>query len=248
MREKNPRSCRLYAFLTVLCAALLAAPAAAQSYTVLHGFELPPSNPSGLFQGTDGNFYGTTANGGASGSGTVFQMTPSGTLTTLHPFTGGSDGAYPYAGLIQGTDGNFYGTTVQGGASGRGTVFQMTPSGTLTTLHPFMGGSEGAYPYAGLIQGTDGNFYGTTYEGGASGRGTVFQMTPSGTLTTLHPFMGGSEGANFYGTTYQGGAGGYYETVFQITPSGTLTITTMRPCAHTSTAAVNNTNNEGREG
>ena len=197
MREKNPRSCRLYAFLTVLCAALLAAPAAAQSYTVLHGFELPPSNPSGLFQGTDGNFYGTTANGGASGSGTVFQMTPSGTLTTLHPFTGGSDGAYPYAGLIQGTDGNFYGTTVQGGASGRG---------------------------------------------------TVFQMTPSGTLTTLHPFMGGSEGANFYGTTYQGGAGGYYETVFQITPSGTLTITTMRPCAHTSTAAVNNTNNEGREG
>ena len=229
------RSLRLSIILSLILAAVgigSAQPAAAQSYTVLHGFELPPSNPyAGLVQGSDGNFYGTTYAGGTSSAGTVFQMTPSGTLTTLHSFAS-SDGAYPFAGLVQGTDGNFYGTTERGGANDSGTVFQMTPSGTLTTLHSFSS-SDGATPFAGLVQGTDGNFYGTTYGGGASGYGTVFQMTPSGTLTTLHsfsssdganPFAGlvqGTDG-NFYGTTFQGGASSY-GTAFQMTPSGTLT-------------------------
>ena len=112
--------------------------------------------------------------------GTVFKLDAAGTLTTLHSFTGGSDGAYPYAGLIQATDGSFYGTT-SGGASGVGTVFKLDAAGTLTTLHSFTGGSDGGYPHAGVIQATDGSFYGTTDPGrrvrtsarssGSTGRG-----------------------------------------------------------------------------
>src|SRR6267378_3149959 len=136
-----------------------------------------PQNPQApLIQGTDGNFYGTTANGGAFSAGTVFQLTPAGTLTVLHEFAGGTDGAAPVAGLIQAADGNFYGTTSQGGASNAGTVFQLTPAGTLTVLHEFAGGTDGAAPVAGLIQAADGNFYGTTTQGGASNAGTVFQL------------------------------------------------------------------------
>ena len=186
---------------------------------------------SGLALGSDGSLYGTTYQGGANNDGTVFKITPSGTLTTLHAF-GGSDGAYPYAGLLLGTDGNLYGTTYQGGGGGGGTVFKVTPSGALTSLHSF-GGSDGAYPYSGLALGSDGNLYGTTYEGGSNNEGTVFNITPSGTLTTLHAF-GGSDGAyphaglllgtdgNFYGTTNQGGAnnGG---SAFKLAAGNTLT-------------------------
>jgi len=147
------------------------------------------------------------------------------------------DGAWPYAGLVQASDGNFYGTTTGGGANGAGTVFKVTPAGRLTTLYNFCYQgypcSDGGDPYAGLIQATDGNFYGTTLGGGASGDGTVFKITPSGTLTTLYNF-GGADGAvpyggliqatdgNFYGTTSGGGASGD-GSVFKITPSGTLT-------------------------
>src|SRR5450756_729765 len=104
--------------------------------------------------------------GGTSGYGTVFKITPAGALTTLYSFAD-SDGSYPYAGLVQGPDENCYGTTVNGGAMGSGTVFKITPAGALTTLYSFAD-SDGSYPYAGLVQGTDGNFYGTTYQGGAS--------------------------------------------------------------------------------
>jgi uncharacterized repeat protein (TIGR03803 family) len=104
----------------------------------------------------------------------------------LHAFAkSGSDGEIPYAGLIQGSDGNLYGTTYNGGASGLGTVFKVTPSGTETVLYSFAGGSDGKHPYGGVIQGSDGNFYGTTYQGGTSGLGTVFKVTPSGTETGL---------------------------------------------------------------
>ena len=176
-----------------------------------------PYPEAGLVQGSDGNFYGTTYVGGANGDGTVFKTTPSGTLTTLYSFAG-SDGDTPVAGLVQSRDGNFYGTTSAGGVNDGGTVFKITPSGTLTTLYSFAGnGSDGANPFAELVQGSDGNFYGTTLSGGENNDGTVFKITPSGTLTTLYSFAGsdgdqayaglvqGSDG-NFYGTTYAGGA------------------------------------------
>ncbi len=198
-----------------------------------------PSAPP--VQGSDGNFYGTTMWGGAYGAGTVFKVTPAGMLTTLHNFDG-SDGLRPGAGMIQATDGNFYGTTDAGGTYGDGTVFKITPTGTLTTLHSFCSQSgcpDGDEPTAGLVQATDGNFYGTTIYGGNEncygyGCGTIFKITPTGTLTTLYSFQGSPEGfwptaglvqasdGNFYGTT---AAGGTYQdaTVFEITPAGTLT-------------------------
>ena len=204
---------------------------------------------AGLVQAEDGNFYGTTYEGGAGsncpyGCGTVFKVTPSGTLTTLHSFDS-TDGALPQAALVQATDGNFYGTTGERGDSscpyGCGTVFKITPSGTLTTLHSF-NGSDGSGPEAGLVQATDGNFYGTTQNGGGgfcgggAGCGTVFKITPSGTLTTLHSFSGAdgyvaftlvrASDGNFYGTTQEGGANCGSDgcgTMFKITPGGTLT-------------------------
>ncbi len=198
---------------------------------------------AGLVQTGDGNFYGITTDGGTNGGGTVFNITSSGTLTTLYSF-GGRDGEGPYGALVQGTDGNLYGTTIYGGANGNGTagtVFKITSSGTLTTLHSFCSGTgcpDGANPYAGLIQATDGNFYGTTAGGGSlTPYGTVFEITPSGALTTLHVFeytdgstpYGGliqATDGNFYGTTSDGGVGssGHARgTIFKITPGGTLT-------------------------
>ena len=106
-------------------------------------------------------------------------------LTTLYSFAG-SDGAQPTAGLVQGSDGNFYGTTSQGGANGEGAVFKITPSGTLTTLYSFAG-SDGAQPAAGLVQGSDGNFYGTAGVGGANNAGTVFRLGVVRPCATCRP-------------------------------------------------------------
>jgi uncharacterized repeat protein (TIGR03803 family) len=210
----------------------------AQSLTTLYSFDGSIGTPSALIQASDGNFYGTTIGGiysGVNSDGTVFRITPSGTFTTLHSFDG-TDGNAPFAGLIQASDGNLYGTTVEGGAYGDGTVFRITPSGTFTLLYSFdgyYGPVDGAFPEAGLIQASDGNLYGTTVEGGAYGDGTVFRITLSGTLTTIHDFdnldgrypeaglIQASDG-NLYGTTNSGGAYGD-GTVFQITLSGTLT-------------------------
>jgi uncharacterized repeat protein (TIGR03803 family) len=198
-----------------------------------------------LLQASDGNFYGTTLEGGNQncdrGCGTVFKITSSGTLTTIYRFcarSGCTDGSAPWSTLIQATDGNFYGTTSTGGTNDYGTVFTITPSGTLITLHSFQP-SDGVYPDAGLVQGRDGNFYGTTFEGGAGcvNCGTVFKITPSGNLTVLYSFQStdgfrpqaalvqASDG-NFYGTTTEGGIGNCVDgcgTVFKITPDGTLT-------------------------
>src|SRR5581483_11343167 len=126
-------------------------------------------------------FYGTTAKGGSSNLGTVFRITPGGSFSNLYSFAGSSDGASPVYAPILGSDGNFYGTTEAGGASGKGTVYMMTPGGVLTNLHSFIGGIDGQNPIAGLVQGSDGNFYGTTSSGGASNHGTVFRlMVPAG--------------------------------------------------------------------
>ncbi len=195
-----------------------------------------------LVQASNGNLYGTTAAGGAGGVGTVFDITPAGQLTTLYSFcsqTSCTDGAYPYAGLVQATNGNLYGTTLEGGANGAGTVFEITLAGQLTTVYSFCsqsGCTDGLEPYAGLIQGANGNLYGTTFLGGTNGLGTVFEITPAGQLTTLYSFCsqpGCTDGAeptaglvqasgNFYGTTEVLGPNGW-GTVFQITPAGQLT-------------------------
>jgi uncharacterized repeat protein (TIGR03803 family) len=138
-------------------------------------------------QGADGTLYGTTYLGGASNLGTVFSLATNGALTRLVSFSG-TNGGNPRAALVQGVDGNFYGTTFNGGGGGsNGTVFRITSSGALTTLVSFAY-TNGANPYAGLVQAADGNFYGTTYSGGANGFGTVFRMTPGGAITTLYSF------------------------------------------------------------
>lgn len=218
--------------------------------TTLYSFcALTPCNspfgeePSGLVLATDGNFYGITAAGGASNFGTFFKITPTGTLTTLHSFDG-TDGSNPLGTLVQATDGCFYGTTQSGGdltcndPYGCGTVFKITPTGALTTLHRFKA-TDGLEPGAGVVQAGNGNFYGTTSLGGnlscapPDGCGTVFEITPGGTLRTLHNFDG-SDGSfpaggmvqardgNLYGTTYWGGTY-LVGVVFRITLEGAVT-------------------------
>jgi uncharacterized repeat protein (TIGR03803 family) len=208
---------------------------------VLHNFTggsdgSVPQSP--LVQGSDGNFYGTASGAGDGGGGTVFQLTPAGGFTALHSFAPATEGEIPLAGLIQGSDGNFYGTTLGGpGSNGRGTVFQITPAGAVTTLHSFFAGSaDGGWNDADLLQGSDGNFYGTTLSGGSSNDGTVYKVTPAGVVTTLHSFTRvGTDGSNpwevaliqstngnFYGTTTYGGNRGA-GTAFQMTPAGALT-------------------------
>jgi uncharacterized repeat protein (TIGR03803 family) len=224
---------------------ITAAALSAQTFTTLHSFtgadgEYPQA---ALVQATNGDLYGTTSSGGANGYGTIFKITPGGTLTTLYsfcPLTACADGESPFAGLVQATNGDLYGTTSSGGADHDGTIFKITLSGTLTTLYSFCSQTnctDGAYPYAGLVQATNGILYGTTYGGGANGDGTVFEITPSGTLTTLysfcsqtnctdgqHPHAGLVQSINgaLFGTTELGGAN-TYGTVFKITLSGALT-------------------------
>ena len=210
--------------------------------TVLHNFTNTGNdgvNPSAaLVQGSDGNFYGTTPTGGASGLGVIFKITPSGTETVLHSFGSGNDGQKPNAGLTLGSDGNFYGTTTVGGVYGLGTVFKMTTGGTETVLYSFGATSSGASkPAAALVQGSNGSLYGTTVDGGTNGWGTVFKITTSGVETVLYSFSDGNVGndgalpyaalalgsdGNFYGTTPLGGTN-QLGTVFRITPGGTLT-------------------------
>ena len=154
------------------------------------------------------------------------------TFTTLYSFSD-NDGIGPQNNLVEGSDGNFYGTTYQGGPNQFGTVFQITPAGVLTNLYNFTNAGDGSLPSASLVRGVDGNFYGTCSAGGTYSNGTVFVITPAGVLTTLYSFSGDdgeyplasllqAGDGNFYGTTTQGGDFNY-GTVFQITPAGVLT-------------------------
>lgn len=190
------------------------------------------AHPSGgLVLGQDGNFYGTTTWGGQGitgsfpGYGTIFKMTPDGTLTNIYTFTGLGDGGFIYAGLVQGSDGYLYGAAFSGGSLGYGTLFKVSTNGTYVPLHTFSNLDSGS-PYGGMTEGSDGNFYGTTYGEYASLLGSIFSVTPGGAYTNLfffnsangsHPdgvLVQGPDG-NFYGTTSQGGANGF-GTVFQI--------------------------------
>ncbi len=224
--------------------------------TVLHAFtgsngtksSVDGANPyGGVTLGIDGNLYGTTFSGGQYGVGSVYKITPTGAETTLYSFTGdggvtgSTDGGYPVAGLVQGKDGNFYGTTEGGGANQQGTVFKVTPAGAETLVYAFGASrTDAAGPQAALILGSDGNLYGTTLGGGEHGQGTVFRVTPAGAETVLYSFTGstGNNGppdgeqptaalvqgpdGNFYGTTNAGGAN-QYGTAFKLTPAGTET-------------------------
>jgi len=186
---------------------------------------------AGVVLGKKGVLYGTTSSCGASGFGTVFKLTPTGTETVLHSFNAdGTDGVYPDAGLAIDSKSNLYGITHVGGATGYGTVFKLTPTGTETVLHSFNAdGTDGIYPFAGLVLDKTGNLYGTTHYGGAIGYGTVFMVTPSGTETVLYSFGGSPDGAYpqagvvfgnkgiLYGTTIASGANGQ-GTVFKLVP------------------------------
>ena len=194
-------------------------------FVTLHQFSRTDGmSPLGqMVQGWDGDLYGTTDEGGpqgcsGNGCGTIFRITPAGDLITVHSFDL-ADGVYPSGPLIQASDGDFYGTTYGGGGNGHGgTVYKVTAKGNLTTVYSFCAlpsCNDGDRPEGGVIEGTDGNFYGTT-EFGTEQFGTVFRVTPSGVLTTLHTFNGAdgvypkgglvqATNGRFYGATYGGG-------------------------------------------
>jgi uncharacterized repeat protein (TIGR03803 family) len=161
----------------------------------------------------------------------VFQVTPALTETVLYSFAGGTDASFPFCALVRTEKGDFYGTTVFGGAFNEGTVFKLDSSGVETVLYSFSGGTDGGLPVAGLVLDQAGNLYGTSSKGGASGNGTVFRIRPSGEEKILYSFQGGTDGSlpsaalildpkgNLFGTTDLGGASGY-GTVFKISSSG----------------------------
>ncbi|MBD0258267.1 MAG: hypothetical protein ICV83_21345, partial [Cytophagales bacterium] len=172
------------------------------NFSVVKGFADWGESPQGdLVQGADGNFYGMTQDGGTNGNGTIFRMTPEGTVTVLRSFDNPVDGGYPRGGLIQGTDGAFYGMTNTGGTGNYGTIFKITASGAYTVLKSLVVGTDGGNPQENLIRGNDGAFYGMTYSGGANGQGTIFRFNPAtNAYTVLHSFNSVPNGRNPYGS------------------------------------------------
>jgi uncharacterized repeat protein (TIGR03803 family) len=218
---------RHFAFLICLVT-LCAATAAAQTYKDIFDFDgtshgCCPQYPNTMAQGQDGNLYGITPTGGSSNVGTVFKITPTGSLTVLFNFDI-THGSTPNGGLVLGVDGNLYGTTEHGGAHAFGNIFKITPSGTLTVLYDFTGGKDGGNPLAPLVLGTDGNFYGTSYPG------VAFKLSSKGVFTFLNktpsvsygPLTQGTDGA-FYGVTEFGGTGSL-GTVFKLSGKKVTTL------------------------
>jgi uncharacterized repeat protein (TIGR03803 family) len=222
---------------------------AAQAQVVKTIFSFDGSDGQGppymsLIQGTDGNLYGTTEYGGTFRGGTVFKVSPDGVQTVLYNFCEQlcADGEKPYSGLVQATDGNFYGTTPYGGAYSYGIVYKITPAGALSVLYNFcplgLPCVDGERPTAALVQGIDGNLYGTTFAGGTHSAGTVFKITLNGEMTTLYSFCqqescpDGSTPASgalvqgIDGALYGAAGGGLMQDgeIFRITPSGQLTV------------------------
>jgi uncharacterized repeat protein (TIGR03803 family) len=235
--EIGPRTRSTSHLTAVAFGLMLSANVVAQTYKVLHHFEpAPPVFPhGGLVADSAGNFYGTTAEGGANNLGTIFKLDPSGGLTLLHSFSGGEDGAKPNATLIRDSSGNIYGTTTAGAANDSGTVFLFDASGRLTTLYQF-DWFNGASPFGALILDGSGNLYGTTVDGGAGGVGTVFRLNGLNNVTSLHSFSTSdsngfwpraglvrSASGDLYGATSAGGASDM-GTVFKLDASGVLTV------------------------
>ena len=229
---------KIRAGLAVLLLSVFYTATAQGQYQVLH--HLAPSEGGGtisLIEGSDGKLYGTALGGGDHPDGTLFRLSRDGTgFEVLHHFDG-TDGRLPARRMVEGSDGNFYGTARLGGDYDRGTLFRMSPDGSaFTVLHHFNAtdGTYGGFPESGLIEGSDGNYYGTTPEGGSVGcGGTLFRMSPSGILEipVLHSFTGDDDGCRpedrllegsdgkFYGTTAAGGPD-FGGTIFRMTPSG----------------------------
>jgi uncharacterized repeat protein (TIGR03803 family) len=223
--------------------AVAAVPAQAQvTESVLHNFASPPmgANPySGLIRDAAGNLYGTAGTGGAYNAGAVYKLGTTGHLTVLYSFTGGTDGSGPRSGVVRDSAGNLYGTTVYGGTWGAGVVYKLDTAHQFTVLYSFTGGSDGAYPFAGVILDSEGNLYGTTAYGGSafghSGNGVVYELATTGQLTVLHTFTGEPDGAypyagvisdsqgNLYGTTYFGGTANA-GVVYKVPTGGTETV------------------------
>jgi len=230
-------------FLTLVFASTVVSTSQARSFNVVFKFARPgaASPQAGLIHDKAGNLYGTTIDGGASGSGTVFKLTPAGKLTVLYTFTGGVDGGDPEGGVITDGKGNLYGTATLGGGphpgctNSCGVVYKIDSSGHESVLYAFTGESDGGGPVGGLIRDAQDNLYGTTNTGGANEWGTVFKLDASGNFTLLYTFKGTPDGAqpsaallrdsagNLYGTTSAGGPDGV-GTVFKIDPSGNETI------------------------
>jgi uncharacterized repeat protein (TIGR03803 family) len=184
---------------------------------------------AGLIQDSAGNFYGTTAEGGAANAGVVYKLDSTGHETVFYSFTGGNDGKLPYAGVVQDAAGNLYGTTVQGGTKGSGVVFKLDAAGHETVLHNFGGGDTGGGPYGGVVLDPAGNLFGTTTRGGTADAGLIFKIDPAGKETVLYNFIGGFDGGcpeagvildsagALYGTTFCGGNQDF-GVVFEFTP------------------------------
>ena len=243
MRQNSYLNSLIFAAAFLLCVGALAG---AQTVATVYNFAggtTSGANPwyVTLVQGTDGQLYGTTYNGGSHGKGTAFKVTTSGTFTLLHSFNGGaSDGAYPTGGLTLGSDGNFYGTTQMGGSGSEGVAFKMTTTGTVTVLHTFNAGTDGAFPWGPPILASDGNFYGTASDG-AKNNGLVYKITSTGTYTTIYsfdqthgtyPIASPTQGTDgfLYVPVAEGGTS-FCGTIVKLSTAGVLNNTYDFPCA-----------------
>src|ERR1039458_8091731 len=171
---------------------------------------------AGVIRDSAGNLYGTTLLSGTAGQGVVYKLDTTGHETVLYSFTGGADGGNPSSGVIRGSAGNLYGTTQVGGTAGAGVVYKLDTTGHETVLYSFTGGftggPDGGYPYAGVIGDSAGNLYGTTYQGGTAGKGTVYKLDSAGHETVLCSFPAGADGENPYAGVIGDSAGNLYGT------------------------------------